>query len=61
MAIIKQQEYYISLVHELRKLPIETEWMELKRNYADEEDLGEYLSALSNSAAMHGKVSAYMI
>jgi ATP-dependent DNA helicase RecG len=61
MTIIRRQEYYISLVHELRKLPVETEWLEFKLNYANEEDLGEYISALSNSAALHGKVNAYMI
>ena len=61
MTINREQDYYMGLVHELRKLPVETEWLEFKQNYAYEEDLGEYLSALSNSAALCGKVSAYMV
>jgi len=61
MTVNREQEYYVGLVHELRKLPSETEWVEFKRNYVDEEDLGEYLSALSNSAALCGKVHGYMI
>jgi predicted HTH transcriptional regulator len=61
VTILRQQDYYISLVHELRKFPGETEWLEFKCSYVDEEDLGEYISALSNSAAMHGKVNAYMV
>lgn len=61
MTINREQEYYIGLVHELSKLPSEAEWVEFKHNYVDKEDLGEYLSALSNSAAMCGKVHAYMI
>ena len=53
-------EYLISLVHELRKLPKETEWVEFKLNDADPEDIGEYLSALANSAALCGKAFAYL-
>ena len=44
----------VSFVHE-------TEWVEFKHSYADPEDIGEYLSALSNSAALHGKESAYLV
>ena len=54
-------EYLVGLVKELCKLPVETEWVEFKHNYADEEDIGEYLSALSNSAALSGKAKAYLI
>ncbi|NOY84222.1 MAG: transcriptional regulator, partial [Nitrospirae bacterium] len=49
------------LVHELRKLPRETEWLEFKRNVADPEEIGEYCSALANSAALLGKVNAYIV
>lgn len=61
MTITREQSYYISLVNELCRLPNETEWVEFKENYVDEEDIGEYLSALSNSAAICGKVHAYML
>ena len=48
-------------MNELIKLPKETEWLEFKRNYASHEEIGEYISALSNSAAYHGKNYAYLI
>ena len=50
----------ISLVKELCRLPQETEWVEFKRN-ADIEVIGEYISALANSAALHGKQQAYLV
>ena len=57
----KSVEYLCSIVQELRKLPFETEWVEFKQNEANPEEIGEYISALSNSAALIGKVTAYMI
>ena len=54
-------DYYISIVHELRKLPRETEWVEFKRNRAEPDEIGGYLSALANSAALLGKVNAYLV
>jgi ATP-dependent DNA helicase RecG len=54
-------EYLNSLFLELCKLPKETEWLELKHNNADPEEVGEYISALSNSAALNGKSQAYML
>lgn len=61
MVIARANEYLISLVEELRKLPCETEWVEFKENNSNPEEIGEYLSALANSAALVGKVNAYMI
>ncbi|WP_064574677.1 ATP-binding protein [Cupriavidus gilardii] len=52
---------FIALVRELCSLPVETEWLEFKRNRADAEQIGEYLSALSNSAALANKPHAYLI
>lgn len=54
-------DYYIGLVNELRKLPSETEWLEFKHNKADPEEIGEYCSALVNSALLSGKTTAYLI
>jgi predicted HTH transcriptional regulator len=54
-------EYLVSLVQELRKLPKETEWVEFKVNRADPEEIGQYLSALANSAALVGKAFAYLV
>ena len=39
----------------------ETEWTEFKHNYAEPQEIGEYISALSNSAALVGKASAYLV
>ena len=46
------------LVRELSKLPHETEWVEFKRNDAEPQRIGEYLSGLSNAAALAGKAWA---
>lgn len=54
-------EYLISLVRELCKLPHETEWVEFKLNDAESQDIGEYISALANSAALVGKAFAYLV
>lgn len=61
MTVDRPTEYLIGLVHELRKLPAETEWVEFKHNRAEPEEIGEYLSALANSAALLGKVNAYLV
>jgi hypothetical protein len=44
MTTDRSPEYLVSLVHELRKLPKETEWVEFKQNYAEQQEIGEYLS-----------------
>ena len=54
-------EYLSSLVNELRKLPRETEWLEFKVNDAEPQEIGEYLSALSNAAALCGKAFSYLV
>jgi ATP-dependent DNA helicase RecG len=53
--------YLTSLLRELLKLPKEMEWVEFKQNRAVPVEIGEYISALSNSAALNGKTHAYMI
>nr|WP_309690222.1 ATP-binding protein [Armatimonas sp.] len=50
-----------SLLRELRALPRETEWVEFKVNNSDPQDIGEYLSALANSARLVGKMQAYLV
>lgn len=60
MSLHRSEEYIVGLVHELRKLPSETEWVEFKENNFDPQQIGEYISALANSAAMEGKAHAYM-
>ena len=55
------QEELIRLLSELRALPSETEWVEFKCNYVEPEEIGEYLSALANSASLHKKEAAYLV
>jgi ATP-dependent DNA helicase RecG len=50
-----------SLLKELISLPKETEWAEFKHNAIKPEELGEYISSLSNSAALNGKPKAYIV
>lgn len=61
MSTAPTQSYLDGLVAELRKLPKETEWLEFKQNYSNPEDIGEYISALGNMAALHGKAAGYVI
>ncbi|WP_445772787.1 ATP-binding protein [Shewanella sp.] len=49
-----------ALLKELCHLPNETEWIEFKHN-ADMIKIGEYISALANSAALLGKQTAYLV
>jgi ATP-dependent DNA helicase RecG len=46
---------------ELRRLPAETEWVEFKHNNENPQEIGEYLSALSNGAALHGRRTGYLV
>jgi len=61
VSIYRSDDYIKSLILELLKQPKETEWLELKHNNTNPETIGEYISALSNSAALNGKTNAYMI
>ncbi len=54
-------KYLVGLVRELCKLPRETEWAEFKHNNADPQEIGEYISALANAAALNGKAFAYLV
>lgn len=49
------------ILQSILSLPRETEWVEFKHNDAEPEEIGEYLSALSNSAALHEEESAYLV
>jgi len=49
------------LIENLIKLPQETEWVEFKKNNYNPHQIGEYISALSNSACLHNKDYAYLV
>jgi len=50
-----------ALLNRLRAEPRETEWLEFKANHYEPQLLGEYLSALANSACLYGKPRAYLV
>ena len=54
-------EYLASLVRELCALPREAEWVEFKVDRAEPREIGEYISALANAAALVGKAFAYLV
>ena len=51
----------ITRIDQLRGQPTEMEWLEFKRNRCEPKQLGEYLSALANSACLAGQRSGYLI
>ncbi|MEI6757975.1 MAG: transcriptional regulator [Chlorobium sp.] len=61
MTGIRSNDYLAGLVRELCRLPGETEWVEFKGSNKHPQEIGEYLSALANAAALNGKANAYMV
>jgi ATP-dependent DNA helicase RecG len=61
MPLDQSLEQLKSLLRELCRLPNETEWVEFKHNNTDPKTIGEYISALANSAALVGKQTAYLV
>jgi ATP-dependent DNA helicase RecG len=51
----------VALVDRLRSLPSETEWLEFKRNHHEAQAIGEYLSALANSACLASQARGYLL
>ncbi|MBR5095509.1 MAG: putative DNA binding domain-containing protein [Treponema sp.] len=49
------------LLKELIGYPTEREWFEFKENWFEKDQLGQYISALSNSAAIEGRKNAYFV
>lgn len=50
-----------ALLDELRELSNETEWAEFKLNYAEPQEIGEYISTLANGACLHNQQFGYLI
>ena len=50
-----------TLIDTLRAEPNESEWLEFKHNNDQPQLIGEYLSALSNSACLCGKAHGYLV
>ena len=55
------QDSLVSLLLQLASLPQETEWIELKHNNSDGVEIGEYISALANSATLKRQPSGYLV
>ena len=58
---MRDEQYWRSLVHEFLALSNETGWLEFKHNNTEPQEIGEYISALANSAALEGKTHAYLL
>jgi len=56
-----KDEEFKNRVKSLLFLTKETEWVEFKLNQADPQEIGEYISALSNSAALHHEINGYIV
>ena len=54
-------DYLSSLLETFVALPSETEWLEFKHNNENPQQIGEYISALSNSAALNNKQFGYIV
>lgn len=57
----RSDEYLSGLVREFLSYSQETEWLEFKGNNSNPEEIGEYISALANSAVLCGKSHAYVV
>lgn len=49
------------IIERLLKLPKECEWAEFKRNLKSEEEIGKYISALSNGACLQNEHFGYLV
>lgn len=51
----------IKVIDRLLKLPKECEWVEFKSNFNGENDIGKYISALSNGAYLQNEPYGYLV
>ncbi len=49
------------IIARLLKLPKECEWIEFKLNLKTEEEIGKYISALSNGACLQNEPFGYLV
>ena len=57
---MKEKELH-KLLDRLLKLPKECEWVEFKMNFKSEDDIGKYVSALSNGACLQNEPYGYLV
>ncbi|MDX2053481.1 MAG: ATP-binding protein [Polyangiaceae bacterium] len=61
MSPVRSPEGLHRLALELLAMPRETAWLEFKHNNGNPEEIGEYISALANSAALSDKPYGYVL
>ena len=54
-----EEKEFKELLDELLSYGQETEWIEFKKNNSNPEEIGEYISALSNSACLSKRNHGY--
>ena len=54
-------EKYIDILENLLSLKDEYEWLDFKENWFSKDEIGEYISAISNGASLCGKENGYLI
>lgn len=57
---MKEQELH-KIIDRLLKLPKECEWAEFKMNFKSEDEIGKYISALSNGACLQNEYYGYLV
>lgn len=49
------------IIEELVRYPSEKEWFDFKENWYEPNAIGEYISAISNAAALAGRKEGYIV
>ena len=52
---------YLDIIENLLRLQDEYEWLDFKENWFNKDEIGEYISAISNGACLCGKEYGYII
>ena len=61
MTLDRPVEHLLGLVQEFRTLTGEAEWVKFMANESEPREIGEFVSALANSAALAGESLAYIV
>ena len=61
MTRVRSDSHYVDLVNALCRPGGETEWVEYKRNNTNPEEIGQYISALANAAALRNQPFGYLL
>ena len=55
------QMNYANIIKNLISYPREANWFEFKTNWYEPAGIGEYISSLSNAAALEGQAAGYLV